>query len=246
MRQLRLLAGYSVAFATISASPVQAQPPDWLTRCRMELGSSSAPESGKYLLMTVGKTSDPALSRLDYSASASARAAVYPTAVKDVLNPYSSPSLNIGYYGQVGAAAPHVVKPTVGHVSFGVIGKDFKAIPGSPIQLKLIVDGATFGPYEPPPSSSGMHNMWLDTADTDGDSKAPLLSGNDFAKLAKAIDAMTTAEVVVMQDGAEIARIVIPTLNFVAWRDGLASWASKTKPGVGAATNCTAGGDVVN
>ena len=246
MKPLRLLAACSVAFATISASPAHAQPADWSTRCRMELGSSSAPEVGKYLLMTVGKTSDPALSRLDYSASASARAAVYPTAVKDVLNLYSSPSLNIGYYGQVGAAAPHAVTPTVGHVGFGVIGKDFKAIPGSPVQLNLIVGGATFGPYEPAPSSSGMYNMWFDTADTDGDNKAPLLSANDFAKLAKAINAMTTAEVVVVQDGAEIARIAIPTPNFVAWRDGLASWASKTKPGVGAATTCAAGGDVVN
>ena len=212
----------------------------------MELGSSGSPESGKYMLMTAGKTSDPAQARMDYAASVSARAAVYPTAVKDVLNPYSSPSLNIGYYGQVGAAPPHVVKPTIGHVSFGVIGKDFKAIPGSPVQVKLIVDGATFGPYDPPPSSSGMYNVWLDTADTDGDGKAPLLSATDFARLANAANAMTKAEVAVMQDGSEIARIAIPTPNFVAWRDGLAAWASKTKPGVGEAANCPAGGDVVN
>lgn len=242
----RWLATCSVAFATISGPPALAEPQDWLTRCILELGSSGAPESGKYLLMTVGKTSDPALARFDYSASASARAATYPTAAKDLLNPYSSPSLSIGYYGTVGSAAPYPAKPAVGHVSFGVIGKDFKAIAGAPVRLALIIDGTTFGPYDPKPASSGMHNLWLDTANTDGDASPPLLTPNEFARLAKAVDAMKTAEIAVIQDGVETVRIAIPSPSFVAWRDALPAWASKTKPGVGSATYCPAGGEVVN
>lgn len=246
MTVFRWLAACSVAFATISGSPALAQQQDWLTRCILELGSSSAPESGKYLMMTAGKASDPALARFDYKASVSARAATYPTAAKDLLNPYSSPSLSIGYYGTVGSAAPYGVKPTVGHVSFGVIGKDFKAISGAPVRLTLIIDGTTFGPYDPKPASSGMHNLWLDTANTDGDGNPPLLTPNEFARLAKAVDTMKAAEIAVIQDGAETVRISIPPPNFVAWRDALPAWASKTKPGVGAATYCPAGGEVAN
>lgn len=242
----RWLATCSVAFVTISGPPALAQPQDWLTRCILQLGSSSAPESGKYLFMTDGKTSDPALARFDYSASASARAATYPTAAKDLLNPYSSPSLSIGYYWSLGSAAPHAVKPTVGHVSFGVIGRDFKAIAGAPVRLSLIIDGTTFGPYDPKPASSGMHNLWLDTADTDSDGNPPLLKPAEFASLAKAVETMKSAEIAVLQDGVETVRVAIPSPNFAAWRDALPAWASKTKPGVGTATYCPAGGEVVN
>ncbi len=248
MTRLQLLAACSVVLAAIHMTPAHAQSTDWLTRCSLPLGSQNAPESGKYLFMTAGKASGPALARLDYSASASARAAVYPSAAKDLLNTYSSPSLNIGYYGSVGSAAPHAVKPTVGHVSFGVIGKDFKRISGSPVRVKLVIDGTAFGPFEPSESSlsSGMYNVWLDTAETDGDSKPPQLSAADFAKLAKAVDAMKAVETVLVQDGADIVRIAIPVPNLVTWRDGLAAWASKTKPGVGAATFCAAGGEIMN
>lgn len=245
---MKLTQLFAACLVAISSAPSYAQGDDWLTRCNMPLASSSAPESGKYLFMTRGKVSDPALARFDYSTSASARAAAYPTEAKDLLNPYSSPSISIGYYSAVGPGAAPVVKPEIGHVSFGSMGKDFKAIPGAPVSLKLVVDGVAFGPFPINPSSlsSGQYSVWLDTAETDGDSKPPILSPAEFAKLAKAVDAMKTADIVLVREGADIVRTSIPSPNFAAWRDGLATWAIKTKPGVGAATSCPGGGDVAN
>lgn len=237
---------FAACLVAITIAPAHAQGDDWLTRCNMPLGSSSAPESGKYLFMTRGKVSDPALARFDYSTSVSARAATYPTEAKDLLNPYSSPSISVGYYGAVGPGAAPVVKPEIGHVTFGSIGKDFKAIPGAPVSLKLVVDGVAFGPFPINPSSlsSGQYSVWLDTAETDGDSKPPILSPADFENLAKAIGAMKTADIVLVREGADIVRTSIPSPNFAAWRDGLAAWATRTRPGVGTATNCPAGGEV--
>lgn len=234
--------------AGLIAPAASAQPPGQLTRCRLELASASVPESGKYLFVTQGKVSDPAYALFDYTASTSARAAVYPTDARDLLNPYSSPSLSIGYFGAVGTVAPHAVKPAVGYVSFGSMGKDFKPIPGSPVRIKLIVDGAAFGPYETKPSSlsTGQYSVWLDTADSDGDGKPPILDPADFARLAKVVGAMKSAEIVLVQDGVDIVRTSIPFPQFATWRDGLAAWASKTKPGVGAATSCPGGGEISN
>ena len=234
--------------AALAIAPAHAQGNDWLTRCNMPLGNSGAPESGKYLFLTAGKVIEPALARFDYSAAASARAAVYPTDAKDLLNPYSSPSLAIGYYWNFGSGGATSARPEVGHVSFGSMGKDFKAIPGAPVSLKLVIDGATFGPYEINPASlsSGQYSVWLDTANTDGDSKPPILTPADFAKLAKSVDAMKSAEIVLVREGADIVRTTIPSPNFVNWRDALPAWATKTQPGVGAATSCRAGGDIVN
>ena len=115
-----------------------------------------------------------------------------------------------------------------------------------PITLKLIIDGTVFGPYQPRPVSSGMYSVWLDTADTDGDSKPPLLSPADFAKLATAVTGMKTVEVSLVRDGADLVKAAIPLPQLNTWRDGLAAWAAKTSPGVGAATFCSAGGNVVN
>lgn len=248
MTLARLFAVASISLAASQAAPAIAQAADWTVRCNLALGSDKAPESGKYLFLTNGKVSDPALARLDYSATVSARAAVYPTAAKDLLNPFSSPSLGIGYYGLVGASAPYAVKAVVGHVSFGSIGKDFKTIPGSPASIKLVIDGVSFGPFEPNPSSlgSGMYNVWLDTAGTDGDGKPPILNDTEFAKIAKAVEAMKTAEIILVQDGVDVVKTSISTPQLSTWRDGLAAWATKTKPGVGAATSCRAGGETVN
>ncbi len=243
-----LFAVASISLAASQAALAVAQTPDWIVRCNLALGSANAPESGKYLFMTAGKVSDPAQARLDYSASASARSAVYPTDAKDLLNPFSSPSLSVGYYGAVGPSAPNAEKTAVGHVRFGSIGKDFKTIPGSPASIKLVIDGVAFGPFEPDPSSlgSGMYNVWLDTAGTDGDGKPPLLSDAEFTKLAKAIDSMKTADIVLVQDGVDIVRTSISTPQLTTWRDGLGAWGTKTKPGVGTATSCRAGGETVN
>lgn len=225
------------------AHPAFAQAPDWLARCRLQLADDSKPESGKYLFQTRGKVDGAeARAQLDYGTGVSARAATYPTAAKDLLNPYSNLSLSISYFTPGDGKS----KPAVGSVSFRAVGKDFNAIPGAPIAMKLVIDGAPFGPFEPKPVSSGMYSVWLDTAETDGDAKPPTLSPADFAKLAKAVDGMKSAELVLVGGGDDLVRATIPSPQFVAWRDGLAGWAAKTKGGVGEATSCSGGGEVLH
>jgi len=242
LSQLVLLA--SVALASgISAPLATAQQPDWLVRCRLQLAGSPNPETGMYFFQTAGKAdAAKAKATYDYNSGVSARAATYPGAAKDLLNPYSQVSIAIGYVSAADGKGP----PAVGHISPNFIGKNFSAIPGSPITIRMIVGNATFGPYEPKPVSSGMYSIWLDTAETDGDSKPPILNPADFAKLAKAVDGASTLDVALVQDGAEIVRATIPLPQNKAWRDGLAAWASKTRPGVGAATSCPGGGEIVN
>lgn len=233
----------STALVVTQALPVLAQPQGWVSRCRLDLADAAKPESGKYLFQTRGKAAGAgARASMDYASGISARTAAYPTDAKDLLNPFSNLTLTLGFVmpGE-GKSAPRV-----GDVSFGAIGKDFQAIPGAPITLKLVIDGKVFGPYEPKPVSSGMYSVWLDTADTDGDSKPPLLAPATFKKLATAVLAMKTAEVVLVRDGADLAKGSIPLPQLAAWRDGLAAWAAKTYPGVGAATFCAGGGDVLN
>jgi hypothetical protein len=231
-----------------SATPASAQATDWTTRCIREFGANNAPETGKYLLQTVGKTADAkGQVRFDYSLSGYGTAAVYPTDQKDLLNPYGRPSLSIGYYGPVESKPPYAAKPAVGHVSLGLIGKDFTPIPGAPSKLKLVIDGATFGPFEPKEASvksNGQYSVWLDTAETDGDRLPPVLDAKSFGALAKAVGAMKAAELVVVRDGVDIVRVPLPApAEFPKWRDELAAWASKTRPG-GEAIAC--GDQVVN
>jgi hypothetical protein len=231
-----------------AAAPASAQKTDWTTRCIREFGANNAPETGKYLLQTVGKTADAkGQVRFDYSLSGYGTAAVYPTDQKDLLNPYGRPGIGIGYYGPVDAKPPHAAKPAVGHVSQGVIAKDFQPIPGTLAKLKLVVDGASFGPFDPNESSvksNGQYSVWLDTAETDGDSKPPVLDAKTFAALAKAVGAMKSAELVVVRDGVDIVRVPLPPpAEFPKWRDELAGWASKTRPGAEA---IACGDQVVN
>ena len=243
MKLSRLFGLSLTALMFSQAAPALAQAPDWVARCRLVLADDGKPESGKYFFQTRGQAAGAtARAELNYSTGISARAAAYPTEAKDLLNPYSSLTLSIGHFMPGDGKS----KPTVGAVSFGAIGKDFSAIPGAPITLKLVVDGVSFGPYEPAPVSSGMYSVWLDTADTDGDGKPPRLDPAEFAKLAKAIDAMKAADLVLVRDGADLVRATIPSPNFVAWRDGLSAWAARTNPGVGAATSCAGGGDVLH
>ncbi len=233
----------STAVLVSQTGLAQAQASDWLFRCRMDLAEASKPESGKYTFQTRGKTAGAeSRAAMDYSSGISARAAVYPTDAKDLLNPYSTLSLTLGFVMPGDGKS----SPRLGDVSFGAIGKDFQAIPGAPITLKLIIDGKVFGPYQPRPVSSGMYSVWLDTADTDGDSKPPLLSPADFAKLATAVTGMKVVEIALVRDGADLVKAAIPLPQLNTWRDGLAAWAAKTSPGVGAATFCSAGGNVVN
>lgn len=240
MKLTRLLILSLAALALLQAPAAFAQT-DWVARCRLQLAEDSRPESGKYLFQTRGKVAGAeARAELDYSSGFSARAAVYPTDAKDLLNPYSTLSLSIGYFMPGDGKG----KPAVGAISFRAIGKDFNAIPGAPISMKLVIDGVTFGPFEPKPVSSGMYSVWLDTADTDGDGKAPTLSPADFAKLAKAVDTMKTLDLALVREGADIVRATIPTPKVSAWRDGLSAWAARINPGVGVATSC-AGGDIL-
>ncbi len=237
-----------LAAALASPSAWAADPVKWLTRCNMEMGDARGPESAHYLFQTEGKVAGAkARAEMDYSASGSRTATIYPTAAKDLMNPYGSASLSVGYYGLVGAKAPYAVIPKVGHVSIGAIAKDFQPLPGH-VTVKLVIDGVAFGPYEPKPSSvsGGQYSVWLDTADTDGDSAPPLLKPAQFATLAKAVDSMKAAEMVLVQDGTEIVRMPVTSPSLGAWRDGLAKWAATTAPGVGATTICSAGGNSVN
>ncbi len=238
MRVSRLASALSFALAVTGAAPAIAQTQDWLARCSLELADDAKPESGKYLFLTRGRSAGAAArAELDYDAGISARGATYPTDAKDLLNPFSNVSFDLGYFMPGDGKS----KAAVGTVSFRAIGKDFSLIPGSPITMKLVIDGIPFGPYEPKPVSSGMYSVWLDTAETDGDSKPPLLSQVEFGKLANAIDAMKAIEVVLVRDGADLVRAAIPTPQHVAWRDGLAVWAVKTNPGASGAPSCGAG-----
>ena len=233
------------AIAVSQASPALAQQADWITRCRQVLADDSKPESGRYMFLSLGKTAGAnARAELNYTTSVSARGATYPTEAKDLLNPYSNVSLSVTYVTDRDGKA----KPAIGAISFRAIGLNFKPIPGAPITMKLAVDGASFGQFEVNPSSlsSGMYSVWLDTADTDGDGKPPTLSPADFAKLAKAIDAMKSPEVVLVRDGVDIVRATLPLPNYAPWRDGLQAWTAKTSPGVGAGTSCPGGGEVLN
>jgi hypothetical protein len=243
MKPSRLLVLSCVTLSLSQALPAFAQAPDWVSRCRLVLADEAKPESGRYMFHTRGRVAGAtARGEFNYNTGISARAAAYPTEAKDLLNPYSNLTLTIGYFTPGDGKA----KPTVGAVSFRAIGKDFNAIPGAPVTLKLVIDGVAFGPFEPKPVSSGMYSVWLDTADTDGDAKPPTLSPADFSKLAKAIDSMKSADLVLVRDNVDIARATIPSPNFVAWRDGLAAWSAKTNPGVGASTYCSGGGEVLH
>lgn len=243
MRVSRTLAIAVLAVGLTHAAPALAQPADWVPRCRLPLADSAKPEKGSYFFQTRGKAAGAvARANLDYNSEVSARAAVYPTSVKDLLNPYSNVSASVGYVVPGDGKA----SPTIGHVSFRAIGKEFKAIPGGAISIGVKVDQTVFGPFESPPQSSGMYSVWLDTADTDGDSKPPILNPTDFARLAKAIDAAKSVEVSLVRDGEAIVTTVIDMPQRTTWRDGLAGWAARTAPGVsGAATNCSGGGEVL-
>lgn len=243
MKLPRVLAITTLAIGLAQAAPALAQPADWLPRCRLPLADYSKPENGAYFFQTRGKTAGAAArANLDYNSEVSARAAIYPTSAKDLLNPYSNVSASIGYV----APGDGRTAPTVGHISFRAIGKEFKAIPGGPISIRVKVDQTVFGPFESPPQTSGMYSVWLDTAETDGDSKPPVLSPADFARVAKAIDAAKSVEVSLVRDGEAIVSAVVDLPQRTAWRDGLAAWAAKTMPGVsGAATYCAGGGEVL-
>jgi len=243
---MKTLALTVIALALTTALPAFAEPQSWLTRCNRELNKgNNDPETGSYVFQTRGKVAPDATSRanFDYTATGSPTAAVYPTAAKDLMNPYSGGSVSLGYFAPNDGKA----KPTVGQVSMRATARNFKPIPGAPVKMKLVIDGVAFGPYEPRASANtdGMYSVWLDTADTDGDSKPPLLAPADFAKLAKAADTMTAGEIVLVQDGTDIVQMPVPSKQRLAWRDGLAPWAAETAKRV--ASNVCSGSDrVVN
>jgi hypothetical protein len=246
MNSTMRLCALSVAVFGI-ATPAFADEPAWLTRCNRELNKgNNDPETGNYIFQTRGKDAGAASrANFDYNAKGSANAAVYPTAAKDLMNPYGGASVSIGYFidGEGKGA------PTVGQISMRASARDYKPIPGGPVEMKLVIDGKAFGPYPYKPSadSDGMYSVWLDTAEADGDSKPPILKPADFAALAKAADAMKTAEVVFAQGGADIVKMPVNITKRVEWRDGLAPWAKETKPRMSATgTDCASGDKIVN
>jgi hypothetical protein len=235
------------ALSLVSPHAAAEDPPAWLTRCARELGGGNDAETAKYLFETRGKAADAqGRAEMDFSTRGSGTATLYPTDAKDLMNPYGGASIGVGYYGLVDAKAPHAVTPKVGHVSLGAIGKDFKPIPGN-VQVKLIIDGKAFGPYDPKASSlsSGQYSVWLDTADTDGDSAPPRLAPAAFAVLAKAVDAMSSAELVMVRDGVDVARLPVSLKQYAPWRAGLPKWAAETLPKV-AGGFCSGSDRVVN
>lgn len=244
------LVSLSVILVAAQAAPVAIaqDSPAWLTRCTRDIGGNNDLETARYIFQTAGKAEGAqGRAEMDYAAKGFATQTIYPTAAKELMNPYSGASLGVGYFGAVDPKPPYAIAPRVGHVSLGAIGKDFKPIPGA-VKMKLVVDGKAFGPYEPKESSLdfGQYSVWLDTADTDGDSKPPLLNTAEFTTLAKAIDAMKTAEVVLEKDGVDIARMPVSLNQFTPWRNALPKWASETRPKPTAAAICLGSDKTVN
>jgi hypothetical protein len=245
------LVSVSLMLAGALAAPVVSgqTSPAWLTRCSREIGANNDLETAKYIFQTAGKAEGAqGRAELDYTAKGFATQTIYPTTAKDLMNPYSGASLGVGHHGVVDGKAPHASTPKLGRVSLGAIGKDFKPIPGGGVKMKLVVDGKSFGPYEPKASSLdfGQYSVWLDTAESDGDGKPPILSPAEFASLAKAIDAMKAAEIVLERDGADIVRMPVTVTKFAAMRDGLPVWAAATRPTVKEFASCLTDDKPVN
>lgn len=231
-----------LAVTTIMPVHASAEDATWLSRCSRSIGGNNAPEQVTYGFSTLGKA-DKAQGRasLTYTATNHASTTVYPTAAKDLMSQYSGATLSVGYQGLVDSAAPHASKPKIGTVSIITSGRNGKPLAGH-VTLKLVVDGKAFGPYEPQASSveSGLYSVWLDTAQTDGDSAPPVLSAKKFAELAKAVDAMKAARVIVLQDRVEVAYMDLPLASFKTMRDGLPEWAAGTRARVTDRTWCLA------
>lgn len=244
----RLSASLLLAVTSIMPAQAQAQGAEWLTRCSRSIGGSNAPEQVSYGFSTLGKAENAqGRASLTYTATSHGSATVYLTAAKDMLSQYSGATLSVGYLGLVDSAAPHASKSKVGSVSIMASGRNGKPLAGH-VTLKLVIDGKAFGPYEPKASSveSGLYSVWLDTAQTDGDSQPPVLSAKKFAELAKAVDAMKAARLIVLQDRAEVAYMDLPLTSFKTMRDGLPEWAAGTRARVKGNTWCLAGDQDVN
>jgi hypothetical protein len=233
----------SIAMAAATAIILPALAADsveWKTRCKRELGRSNDPETGKYFFSTPGMA-EGALgrARMDYSVTGSRTAAVYPTAEKDFMSPWNGATFNIGYYADFAAKAPHDANLRVGQVSAIVSAKDGKALQG-PITIKLVIDGKIFGPYQPNATSltSGLYSIWFDTAETDGDSKPPILKPAQFSKLAKAAEAMKAAEMVLTRDKTDIVRLPVAIKLRDQWTSGFTSWASSARSFVKKSGGC--------
>jgi hypothetical protein len=162
------------------------------------------------------------------------------------MNPYGGASVSIGYFidGEGKGA------PTVGQISMRASARDYKPIPGGPVEMKLVIDDKVFGPLplQPSADSDGMYSVWLDTAETDGDSKPPILKPADFASLAMAgrcIQGPPKSSSLRAARGHREDAVNIT--KRVEWRDGLAPWAKETKPRMSATgTDCAGGDKIVN
>ena len=220
----------SGAALTVTAAPA-TDSTEWKTRCIRELGKSNDPETGKYYFSTPGMA-EGALgrARMDYGVTGARGSAIYPTAEKDFMSQWNGATFNIGYYADFAAKAPHDATLRVGQVSAIVSAKDGKQLQG-PIAVKLVIDGKVFGPYEPKASSlsSGLYSVWFDTAETDGDSKPPVLKPADFAKLAKAVQAMKSAEMVLARGKTDIVRLPVTIVKRDGWVNDFKPWASSAR-----------------
>lgn len=227
----------SVLFASltvVSAVPTVAEDAKWITRCSKEIGANNDPEKATMIFRTLGmEKGAQSQAAIDYSATSRGLATVYPTAAKDFMSQYSGATLGVGYVGLIDQDPPHAIKTEVGHVSIIASSREFKQLAGK-ITMKLVIDGKTFGPYEPKTTSisNGQYHVWLDTAQTDGDSAPPVLSPRKFAEIAKAVDKMKSAKVAIVQDGVEVAQMDIPLNSFGDFRGRLPQWASGTRWGM--------------
>lgn len=250
--QVRLMAAAMLVAGIGAGTAVPAASADevpWLARCSRELADQRDAENARYGFKTRGKEEGaPARAEMSFNATGYPTQTVYLTDFKEFMSRYSGASLGIAWYGDVANTPPHGMNATIGRVSVNTTSRDFKPIPGK-VAIKLLIDGKVFGPYEPKASSvsGGMYTVWLDTADTDGDSSPPVLKPKQFAELTKAVDRMKTAEVVIVQDGKDIARQPVPLTKYAAWRDGLPQWAAETRARFkGAMTVCRYDENMVN
>jgi hypothetical protein len=232
----------SAAILATGLASVAAQAQDdakWLTRCRDEIADDEDRESADYYLETRGETDDGnGRAYFSYSRSGVAHETEYMTEATGFMNPYGGASFGVGYYANV--EDQEAGKPSVGRVSFSASTKGFERLDGE-ITVGISIDGETFGPYSPKPSTIGQYSIWLDTEDTDGDNAEPILNRRDFDKIAKAIEGVELAEVSIFQDGKQVAVLPVRIETLQEWRDGLASWGTRNGKSVADYGGCAVG-----
>ena len=210
-------------------APSFAQGPGWLTRCNRQLGGSNDPETGNYLFETRGKAPADANARaiLDYTASGSANAAVYPTAAKNLMNPYAAPR-SASAISRPRTASP---LPPSAKSAFAPSAR-LQAHPGlarfdeARGRWRILRPLCAQGPILRHVFRLARHGRRRRRR------QAAFAQPAGFASSRSAVDAMKSAEVVLVQDGAEIAENACPAGVAIDMARRPASWARQTAKGV--------------